>query len=219
VPPNEQGSTAAGFLSRAVAWCASLGITVERILSDNGACYRSKAHAITCQQHSIRHHFTRPYRPRTNGKAERFIQSLTHRWAYEAIHGSSTERATALPGWLTHYNYTRRHGSLSHKPPGTRLRELTNCWELQLVLPAGLWLAALGPVAKSSFDQLIAISEPLRVAAVWRRVDGFSACLQPGAGDALEFVLPHDVCALRNERRDDWPLVRPSARDPGRLFA
>jgi transposase InsO family protein len=126
VLPNEQGPTAAAFLRRAVAWLGSLGITVERILSDNGACYRSHALANACRQLRIRHSFTRPYRPRTNGKAERFIQTLTNRWAYGAIYGTSAERTAALPGWLNHYNFTRRHGSLSHKPPGTRLRELTN---------------------------------------------------------------------------------------------
>ena len=127
VLPNELGSTAADFLTRAVAWFASLGIEVKRILSDNGACYRSHTLAHTRHQLGItRHLFTRPYRPRTNGKAERFIQTLTHRWAYGAIYGTSAERTAALPGWLTHYNFTRPHGSLSHKPPGTRLRELTN---------------------------------------------------------------------------------------------
>jgi len=74
----------------------------------------------------IRHLFTRPYRPRTNGKAERFIQTLANRWAYGAIYGSSPERTAALAGWLTHYNFRRPHGSLGHKPPGARLRELTN---------------------------------------------------------------------------------------------
>jgi transposase InsO family protein len=123
---NEKGETAAGFLRRAVAWFASFGIEVERILSDNGACYRSHAHALACRQLGIRHLYTRPYRPRTNGKAERFIQTLVNHWAYGAIYGSSHERTTALAGWLMHYNFTRRHGSLSHKPPGTRLLELTN---------------------------------------------------------------------------------------------
>jgi transposase InsO family protein len=123
---NEQGETAAGFLRRAIAWFASFGIEVERVLSDNGACYRSTTHARACQQLGIRHLFTRPYRPRTNGKAERFIQTLTNRWAYGSIYGSSPERTAALPGWLNHYNFIRPHGSLSHKPPGTRLRELTN---------------------------------------------------------------------------------------------
>ena len=123
---NEQAETAAGFLRRAVAWFASVGVAVTRVLSDNGACYRSNAHALACLRLGIRHLFTRPYRPRTNGKAERFIQTLVNRWAYGAIYGSSAERTAALTGWLMHYNFTRRHGSLSHKPPGTRLRELTN---------------------------------------------------------------------------------------------
>jgi transposase InsO family protein len=114
---NEQGVTAAGFLRRAIDWFASFGITVERVLSDN---------ARALNELQIRHLFTRPYRPRTNGKAERFIQTLTNRWAYGAIYGSSAERTAALDGWLTHYNFRRPHGSLGHKPPGTRLRELTN---------------------------------------------------------------------------------------------
>jgi transposase InsO family protein len=127
VLPDEQGATAAGFLRRAVAWFAQFGIAVERVLSDNGACYRSDALALASNELGIRRHlFTRPYRPRTNGKAERFIQTLVNRWAYGAIYGSSAERTAALPGWLTHYNFTRRHGSLSHQPPGARLRELTN---------------------------------------------------------------------------------------------
>ena len=124
VLPDERGETAAGFLGRAVTWFASLGVKVERIMSDNGACYRSTAHARTCRELGMRHVFTRPYR--TNGKAERFIQTLTHRWAHGAIYGSSKERTAALPGWLTHYNYTRKHGALSHKPPAARLGELTN---------------------------------------------------------------------------------------------
>jgi transposase InsO family protein len=124
---DERGPTAAGFLRRAVAWFALLGICVERILSDNGACYHSNAHTQACRELEIKRHlFTRPYRPRTNGKAERFIRTLLDRWAYGAIYGSAAERTAALPGWLTHYNFTRRHGSLSHKPPGVRLRELTN---------------------------------------------------------------------------------------------
>jgi transposase InsO family protein len=122
---DEQGVTAAGFVRRASAWFASFGITVERVLSDNGACYRSNALALALNELQIRHLFTRPYSPRTNGKAERFIQTLTNRWAYGAIYGSSAEHTAALPGWLTYYNFRRPHGSLSHKPPGTRLRELT----------------------------------------------------------------------------------------------
>ena len=105
VLPDERGATAAGFLHRAAAWFASMGITLEAVMSDNGACYRSGAHAGACAELGIRQLFTRPYRPRTNGKAERFIQTLTDRWAYGAIYGSSAERTRALPGWLSHYNF------------------------------------------------------------------------------------------------------------------
>ena len=121
---DEKGETAAGFLRRAVEWFQSMGITVERVMSDNGSCYRSSVHAVACRELGLRHLFTQPYRPRTNGKAERFIQTLQNRWAYGAIYGTNRERRAALPGWLTHYNYTRRHGSLNHKPPAARLAEL-----------------------------------------------------------------------------------------------
>lgn len=124
VLPDEKGATADGFLRRAVAWLGSMGVTVERVLSDNGACYRSSLHAQACRELGIRPLFTRPYRPRTNGKAERFIQTLTNGWAYGAIYGSSDERTAALPGWLDHYNFRRRHGSLGHRPPAARLAEL-----------------------------------------------------------------------------------------------
>ena len=124
VLPDERGPTAAAFLGRAVAWFASMGITVERVMSDNGSCYRSHLHAQACRRLGLKHLFTQPYRPRTNGKAERFIQTLQNRWAYAAIYAHSAERTAALPGWLTHYNYTRRHGSLGHKPPAARLAEL-----------------------------------------------------------------------------------------------
>ncbi len=93
-------------------------------MSDNGSCYRSGAHAEACAELGMRHLRTRPYRPQTNGKAERFIQTLQNKWAYGAIYGTSAERTAALPGWLTHYNFRRRHGSLGHRPPGARLAEL-----------------------------------------------------------------------------------------------
>jgi len=124
VLPDEKGPTAAGFLRRAAAWFASLGVTVEAVMSDNGSCYVSRAHAEACAELGMRHLRTRPYRPRTNGKAERFIQTLQNKWAYGAIYGTSAERTAALPGWLTHYNFRRRHGSLGHRPPGARLAEL-----------------------------------------------------------------------------------------------
>lgn len=121
---DERGETAADFLRRACRWFASMGITVQRVMSDNGSCYRSAVHAETCRELGLRHLRTQPYRPRTNGKAERFIQTLQNRWAYGAIYASSAERTRALPGWLTYYNFTRRHGSLGHKPPAARLAEL-----------------------------------------------------------------------------------------------
>jgi len=125
VLPDEKGVTAAGFLRRAAAWFAARhGITLEAVMSDNGACYRSGAHAEACAELGMRHLFTRPYRPRTNGKAERFIQTLSRRWAYGAIYGTSAERARALPGWLNDYNYRRPHGSLAKRPPAARLAEL-----------------------------------------------------------------------------------------------
>jgi transposase InsO family protein len=126
---DERGPAAAAFLERAVACFRSMGIEPRRVLSDNGACYRSNAHADACHRLGLRHSFTRPYRPRTNGKAERFIQTLTNRWAHGAIYGTSAERTRALPGWLTHYNFTRRHGALNHKPPAARLNELNNLAE------------------------------------------------------------------------------------------
>jgi transposase InsO family protein len=123
---DERGESAAGFLRRAVAWFRGMGVEPQRVLSDNGACYRSRLHAAACRELGLRHSFTRPYRPRTNGKAERFIKTLTYRWAYGAIYANSAERTRALPGWLTHYNFTRRHGALGHRPPAARLNELNN---------------------------------------------------------------------------------------------
>jgi transposase InsO family protein len=126
---DERGETAAGFLRRAVGWFASMGVEVERVMSDNGSCYRSHVHAKACRELGLRHLRTRPYRPRTNGKAERFIQTLTNRWAYGAVYANSAERTAALSGWLTHYNFTRRHGSLGHKAPAARLAELEQRFE------------------------------------------------------------------------------------------
>jgi transposase InsO family protein len=118
---DEKATTAVEFLTRAVAFYASQNITVERVMTDNGSAYRSHLHRIACHQLGIRHLRTQPYRPRTNGKAERFIQTLTRRWAHGRSYHSSSQRTAALKPWLEHYNYTRPHGSLSHKPPGSRL--------------------------------------------------------------------------------------------------
>jgi transposase InsO family protein len=121
---DEKASTAAGFLQRAVSFYRRHGIVVERILSDNGACYRGVVHALACRRLGIRHLRTRPYRPQTNGKAERFIRTLLNGWAYGAIYGSSRERTAALDGWLWHYNHQRRHSALGHQPPITRTNVL-----------------------------------------------------------------------------------------------
>ena len=120
VLPDEKASTAIGFLRRALAFYARYGITVERLLTDNGAAYRAVMHAVACRQLGIRHLRTRPYRPQTNGKAERFIRTLLNGWAYAAIYGSSQERTRALDGWLWHYNHRRRHSALGHQPPVSR---------------------------------------------------------------------------------------------------
>jgi transposase InsO family protein len=104
---------------------AAHGITVERLLTDNGSAYRSTIHALACRALGLKHLRTRPYRPQTNGKAERFIRTLLAGWAYGAIYRSSRERTAALSGWLDHYNYRRPHGSLSHQPPVSRLQQLT----------------------------------------------------------------------------------------------
>jgi len=121
---DEKATTAIGFLRRAVAHYASYGIHVERLITDNGSAYRSTVHAIACRTLGIRHLRTRPYRPQTNGKAERFIRTMLGGWAYGAIYRSSHERNAALAGWLDFYNRQRPHGALSHRPPLARLHEL-----------------------------------------------------------------------------------------------
>ena len=123
---DEKGPTAAGFLRRAIAFFKRYGITVERVLTDNGSAYISTVHAVACRALGIRHLRTRPRRPQTNGKAERFIRTLQNGWAYGAIYASSAERTTALDGWLHHYNHHRRHAALGHKPPISRLADRNN---------------------------------------------------------------------------------------------
>jgi len=126
VLPDEKATTALAFLRRAVAFFERHGIKVERLLTDNGSAYRSTVHAIACRALGIRHLRTRPYRPQTNGKAERFIRTLLGGWAYGAIYRTSAERTAALDGWLWHYNHHRQHSALGHKPPIARLNERTN---------------------------------------------------------------------------------------------
>jgi transposase InsO family protein len=117
---DEKALTIVAFLRRAVAFYNRHGIQVEQLLSDNGPGYRSRLHAVACRALGIRHLRTRPYRPQTNGKAERFIRTMLAGWAYGAIYGSSRERTAALDGWLWHYNHRRRHSALGHQAPITR---------------------------------------------------------------------------------------------------
>jgi transposase InsO family protein len=121
---DEKATTAIGFLRRALAFYASHGIEVQRLMTDNGSAYVSVAHALACRTLGIRHIRTRPYRPQTNGKAERFIRTMLREWVYAAVYGSSAERTAALSGWIERYNFRRRHGALGHRPPIARLREL-----------------------------------------------------------------------------------------------
>jgi transposase InsO family protein len=124
VLPDERQETAVGFLERAVAFYRRHGIRVERVLTDNGSAYLSAVHARACRRLRIRHLRTRPYRPQTNGKAERFIRTLLAGWAYGAIYSSSQERTSALDGWLFYYNHRRRHSALGRQPPISRTNVL-----------------------------------------------------------------------------------------------
>ena len=121
VLPDERAVTTIGFFERAVAWFATRGITVREVLSDNGSPYVSRPWAMWCAMHHIEHLRTRPYRPRTNGKAERFIQTMLREWAYPITYRTSDQRARALPAWLDYYNHQRPHGALGHQPPASRL--------------------------------------------------------------------------------------------------
>ena len=121
---DEKTVTAVEVLRRATAWFADHGITVERVLSDNGACYRSHLWRDTCADLVITPKRTRPYRPQTNGKIERFHRTLADGWAYTRHYHSDAERRAALPGWLHFYNHHRPHSSIGGKPPITRLTNL-----------------------------------------------------------------------------------------------
>ena len=121
VLPTLTTGCAIAFLSRAVDWFAARGVAVRAVMTDNGSAYVAHAYRQALAELGLRQLRTRPYRPRTNGKAERFIQTLLNEWAYQRIYGSSTERAHALPLFLERYNYRRPHGSLGHQPPASRL--------------------------------------------------------------------------------------------------
>lgn len=121
VLPALTAGCAIEFLRRGVTWFAQRGVKIKSVMSDNGSAYVAHAYRRALTELGLRHLRIRPYRPRTNGKAERFIQTLANEWAYERIYGSSAERTAALPLFLERYNYRRPHGSLSHQPPASRL--------------------------------------------------------------------------------------------------
>ena len=121
VAVNEKGDTATAFFEAAVADFARRGVCIERVMTDNGPPYRSHAFRDACAKHQIRHLFTKPYTPRTNGKAERFIQTCLREWAYAEAYSTSDQRTNALDHWLHHYNWHRPHTALNSKPPISRL--------------------------------------------------------------------------------------------------
>jgi len=121
VMKDERKKSAVAFLRAAVAYYASLGVTIERVMTDNGSCYRSKAFAKACKRLGLKHIFTKPYTPKTNGKAERFIQTSLREWAYARAYNTSNERTAELPRWIHRYNWHRPHGSIGSKPPISRL--------------------------------------------------------------------------------------------------
>jgi len=118
---DQSKESAIAFLTDAVAYYRSLGMNVTGIMTDNGSCSRAKAFRSACGKLGLKHIFTRPYRPQTNGKAERFIQTALREWAYARAYDTSDQRAKDLPIWLHHYNWHRLHGSLKSKPPISRL--------------------------------------------------------------------------------------------------
>jgi transposase InsO family protein len=121
IMPDERKESAVAFLESTIADYARLGITIARIMTDNGSCYRSQTFADACKRLGLRHIRTRPYTPRTNGKAERFIQTALREWAYARPYPTSAERARALPAWLHRYNWHRPHGGIRSMTPISRL--------------------------------------------------------------------------------------------------
>lgn len=118
---DEKKTSAVEFLKAAVAHYAALGVRIQRVLTDNGSAYRSRLFARTCEALGIKHSFTRPYRPQTNGKAERFIQTCLREWAYARTYANSADRTSWLPAFLAYYNSRRPHAALGYKPPASRL--------------------------------------------------------------------------------------------------
>jgi len=121
IMPDEKKQSAIVFLKAAIAYYRSLGVTVTRVMTDNGSCYRSRAFARACKRLKLKHIRTKPYTPKTNGKAERFIQTALREWAYARAYDTSDQRAQDLPRWLHRYNWHRPHGSLKSNPPISRL--------------------------------------------------------------------------------------------------
>ena len=121
VMADQRKESAVAFLEAAVAYYAKLGVRVERVMTDNGSCYRSKRFRAACKRLGLRQIFTRPYTPKTNGKAERFIQTALREWAYAQAYQNSAQRTAELPNWLHRYNWHRPHGSLKAKTPISRL--------------------------------------------------------------------------------------------------
>lgn len=115
--PDEKKHSAVAFLKAAVAYHASLGITVDRVMTDNGSCYRAKDFRKACGELGIKHIRTKPYTPKTNGKAERFIQTALREWAYAQAYPTSRHRAASAPNWLHQYNWHRPHGGINYKTP------------------------------------------------------------------------------------------------------
>lgn len=124
--PDECGTSAAAFLDAAVNYYAGLGVTIRRVLTDNGSCYRSAEFRATCARLNVRQKFTRPYTPRTNGKAERFIQTALREWAYAYSYKTSAQRLSELPYWVHLYNWHRPHNSLGKQAPASRLSQKRN---------------------------------------------------------------------------------------------
>lgn len=124
IAPDEKAATAIGVLQRAVAWFADRGVTSCRVLTDNGPCYRSHAWAAACAELGVTPKFTRPYRPQTNGKIERFHRTLTDGWAYSRHYDSEDQRRAALPDWVHFYNHHRAHSAIGNQPPITRLNNV-----------------------------------------------------------------------------------------------
>jgi transposase InsO family protein len=124
IHPDETRETAAGFLTRAQAWFADHGITIQRVLTDNGGCYRSHRWRQACQQLAITPRRTRPYRPQTNGKVERFNRTLVEGWAYRQLYPSEAARRAAFAPWLHWYNHHRPHSALGGHPPISRCTNL-----------------------------------------------------------------------------------------------